>query len=485
MSAEEIAVKSEKSQQAEVKNQIKRIYLQQQQNKRNIILTDAETRIAKLKKIEGWILSHRTEISAAVDADFKKSPAEVESQEIFLVLSEIRHAVRHLKSWMKPKSTRRTLPLITVRTWIQYEPKGLVLIISPWNFPFLLAAGPLVSALAAGNCIIIKPSEFSPHTSRLVRTMVTELFLENEVAIICGTKEVAGELLKYPFNHIFFTGSNVVGKVIMSAAARNLSSVTLELGGKSPTIVDDTANLVDAAKKVAWGKFINAGQTCVAPDYVLVNETVQSTFLLLLKKELARFYGEGEQKRSTNPDFARIIDDQHYQRPKELIREAVGKGAKLETGGIPDNGQRYIPPTIIRNVKSDMQMMQEEIFGPVLPLLTFRTPDEAISIINQIPIPLAVYVFSKNKKNIREIFNNTSSGSGGINEVAIQFMHPYLPFGGLGESGFGNSHGFYGFKAFSHEKSFMKGNRWTPIKLLFPPYTGWKRRIINLLVRYF
>jgi aldehyde dehydrogenase (NAD+) len=466
-------------------NLIRQIFSQQQQKKAAMASTDVKARIARLKKIEDWILAHRDEINAAVFADFKKSAAEVESQEIFLVLSEIRHAIRRLKKWMKPKSTRRILPLVTLKTWIQYEPKGLVLIISPWNFPFLLAAGPLVSALAAGNCVVIKPSEFSPHTSRMVRKMVVDLFPREEVAVICGTRDVATELLKYPFNHIFFTGSSDVGKVIMSAAGKNLASVTLELGGKSPVIVDETADLTEAAKKIIWGRFINGGQTCVAPDYVLVSNKVQAQLLSHLKQELGRFYGEDDRQISNNPDYARIIDNRHYERLKDLIEEALALGAKSASGGLPNNSERYIPPTIMTGVSSAMRIMQEEIFGPILPVMGYDSLAGATKFVNQIPVPLAVYVFSKSKKNIREIFRSTASGSGGINEVVVQFMHPFLPFGGLGQSGFGSSHGFYGFKSFSHEKSFMKGNRWTPIKLLFPPYTNRKRRIIDILVRYF
>ncbi len=443
-----------------------------------------QDRVASLKMMKEWILTHRDEITAAVYQDFRKPHPETDSQEIYSVLTEIDHAVRHLKSWMKPHRVPRTLPLLAVRAWVKYVPRGLVLIISPWNFPFLLSAGPLVSAIAAGNCVMLKPSEYSHHTSRLVREMVKDIFPENQVAVICGSKETASELLKYPFNHIFFTGSTEVGKIVMAAAAKNLSSVTLELGGKSPAVVDETANLEDAARKIVWGKFINAGQTCIAPDFVVAHHKIISSLLDLMKKNIIRFYGN-ETDQNQSPDFARIIDRRHFERLNTLIREAVEKNARVEIGGIPEQNQYFIPPTILTGVTPDCRIMQEEIFGPVLPVISYESTEEALRLLKTDSSPLAVYIFSRSRKSIAQFFRYTHSGSGGINEVVIQFIHPYLPFGGRGSSGFGNSHGFYGFKTFSHEKAFIRGSRWNLLKLVHPPYNSTKKRIINLLIRYF
>ncbi|MBN2364835.1 MAG: aldehyde dehydrogenase family protein [Calditrichaeota bacterium] len=444
-----------------------------------------QDRRARLGKLEKWILDNRSHIIEAIYSDFRKPPAETESQEIFLVLKEIRHARRHLKKWMKRHPARRTLPLLTVRSWIEYVPKGIVLIISPWNFPFLLTAGPLISALAAGNCVIVKPSEFAPSTARLVRKMVKDLFPEQEVAVVCGSKEAASELLKYPFDHIFFTGSSEVGKKVMYAAAQNLCPVTLELGGKSPAVVDETANLKDAAQKIVWGKFFNAGQTCIAPDYVLAHEKIFLQLVDLMKNEIVNFYGKDQQEQMSSNDFARIIDRRHFNRLKDLLRDALNKNAHLETGSIPANSEKFIPPTILTDVNENMKIMQEEIFGPILPVIDYQTLEEAIDMINRQSIPLAVYVFSGSKNSVKKVFLHTRSGSGAINEVVVQFIHPELPFGGRGKSGFGSSHGFYGFKTFSHEKSFVSGNRWTPVKLLYPPYSKFKKKMINTLIKFF
>jgi aldehyde dehydrogenase (NAD+) len=312
-----------------------------------------------------------------------------------------------------------------------------------------------------------------------------EIFLEDEVMVFCGRKEVATKLLQYPFDHIFFTGSTAVGKTVMTAAAQNMTSVTMELGGKSPVLVDETADLKDAAEKIVWGKFMNAGQTCVAPDYVLVQEQVYQQFLDLAKETLAGYYGNSETERTASPDFARIIDDRHYRRLKNLIEDSVQGGAKIETGGVPDNMEMYIPPTILTNVPPDSKIMQEEIFGPVLPVLSYHSEDDTLRQMNRNGEPLAVYIFSRDRQKITRIFSRTTSGSGGINEVVIQFIHPNLPFGGIGKSGFGKAHGFYGFETFSNHRTYIKSNRWSPLKLLYPPFTSWKKKIIDILIRYF
>jgi aldehyde dehydrogenase (NAD+) len=464
---------------------IQDIFRKQQQQQKKRAPWTREERIARLSSLEDWILANRAEIIKAIYSDFKKPSLEVESQEIFVILSEIRHAKKHLRKWMKPNRVRSTLPLLMTRGWTEYAPKGVVLIISPWNFPFLLSIGPLISAIAAGNRAVLKPSEISMNTSLVIKKIINDLFPEDEVAVFCGKREVATQLLKYPFDHIFFTGSTEVGKIVMSAAASHMSSVTMELGGKSPAVVDETADLTDAAQKIVWGKFMNGGQTCVAPDYVLVHQTVSKQLIQLLKVQLEEYYGKDEAQRAANPDFARVIDSRHYLRLKNLMENSLHNGAKMITGTLPDKGDMYIPPTILSEISSDSTIMQEEIFGPILPVLEYRSFEEAIKLANDNGAPLAVYLFSKDKKAARTLFSMTRSGTGGINEVLIQFIHPNLPFGGTGLSGFGKAHGFAGFKSFSNERSFIKGNRWNPLKLLYPPYTGWKKKIVDILIRYF
>jgi aldehyde dehydrogenase (NAD+) len=271
----------------------------------------------------------------------------------------------------------------------------------------------------------------------------------------------------------------------MAAAAKNMASVTMELGGKSPVWIDETADLKDAAQKIVWGKFMNGGQTCVAPDYVLVKDNVHDDFVELLRVYLKKYYGNSLEEQEANPDFARVIDERHYCRLKELLRNGLDSGAKLEAGFLPDNGDFFIPPTILTRVPWNSAIMQEEIFGPILPVLTYSDLEETITHVTSNGQPLAVYIFSKNRQTIQTLFSRTQSGSGGINEVIIQFIHPNLPFGGTGSSGFGKAHGFHGFKTFSNERSFIRGNRWNPLKLLFPPFKDWKRKIIDVLVRYF
>ena len=351
--------------------------------------TDAKVRIAKLRQLLDWIYSNRNKIYQAIYADFKKPAAEVDLSEVYMVVSEIKHAIRHLKKWMKPKRVRRTLALLTTSSCIHYEPRGVVLIIAPWNFPFNLTVGPLVSAIAAGNCIIVKPSEISLNTTRLIKEMAEQLFPENEVAVFEGDKEVAEELLKTPFDHIFFTGSPAVGKIVMKAAAENLATVTLELGGKSPVIVDDTANIKDAVQKIAWGKYMNNGQSCVAPDYLLIHESKYEKFMEEFKVKIKKYYGESETDRENSNDFARIINDRHHDRLKKMINDTVELGAKIEIGGVAKEEERYIAPTVLSNVSPESPAMQEEIFGPVLPVTTFSSLEEALKFINsKAPIPM-------------------------------------------------------------------------------------------------
>jgi aldehyde dehydrogenase (NAD+) len=475
---------SEVAQMDSVRERINRIFTLQQKNVFSISNTTADQRIKKLKRIKDWILTKREGIHKAVYNDFRKPAAEVDLTEIYVVTSEIKHAVRHLKKWMKPRKVRRTLATITTKAWIRYEPKGVVLIISPWNFPINLTLGPMVSAIAAGNCIMLKPSEFTPHTLALIKELLTELFDENEVAIIEGEADVATELLYKPFNHIFFTGSSRVGKIVMKAAAEHLTSVTLELGGKSPVVIDETANIKDAAVKIAAAKFMNKGQACVSPDYIWVHNKNYQKFIDELKKQITRVYGETEAERLSSTSYPRIISDHHHERLVKMLDNSVSCGAKIEIGGEVLPSDKYISPTVLSNVSLDSPVMAEEIFGPILPILSFDSLEETIEMINSKEKPLAIYIFSKNKKNTEFILSNTSTGGSCINDVALHFLHLNLPFGGINNSGHGNSHGYFGFKAFSHERAVLKHYFFSPLKLLYPPYTKPVQKLIEWTVKY-
>lgn len=446
--------------------------------------TSAAERISRLRKLHSHILANRKKIQQALHLDFGKPASEVDITEIYVVLSEIRHVIRHLKRWMKPTKVRPTLAMSSTRSEIHYEPRGVVLIIAPWNYPFNLSLGPLVSAIAAGNCAIIKPSEYTPNTSSLIRQIVSEVFEAREVAVIEGAVSVSQALLELPFDHIFFTGSPAVGKLVMEAAARHLTSITLELGGKSPVIIGETANIDDAAQKIVGGKFANCGQTCVAPDYLLVARKVLPQLVNSLKRQIEKAYGQDEAERQASEDFARVVSQKHFARLKGLLEDALGNGASLEIGGITDPGQRYIAPTVLTDIGHGSALMSEEIFGPILPVLAVDSIEEAITIIQKKAKPLALYIFSSRQDEIDAVLSQTSAGGSCINEVAIQFLHLNLPFGGVNNSGIGNSHGIYGFKAFSHERAVLRHHRFSPLKLLFPPYKGLTKKLIDLTVKY-
>ncbi|MFL6247140.1 MAG: aldehyde dehydrogenase family protein [Thermoanaerobaculia bacterium] len=456
-------------------SEIDRIYDAQQRNRASIAATTAAQRLEKLRRFERLMLERRDEIRAAMWEDYRKPAAEVDLSEIYPVVSEARHAARHLRSWMKPKRVSTRLALFGSKSTIVYEPKGVVLIIAPWNFPFNLTLGPLVSAIAAGNCAMVKPSEMTPASTACMRRLVSELFDENEVAIVEGDASVAEELLRKKFDHIFFTGSPAVGKIVMKAAAEHLTSVTLELGGKSPVIVDATANVGEAAKKVAWGKFFNSGQICIAPDYALVHESVRDEFLAKLRASTAAL---GDASRGV------IVNDRHAARVKRLIDQAVEQGAEVALGGATQG--RSIDATILTRVSPDSAVMQEEIFGPVLPVLTYKSLDEAFAMIDAKEHPLVLYIFSRDRKVAREIVRRTRAGGTAINHTMIHFYELDLPFGGVGHSGVGRSHGFAGFEAFSNPRGVLDQRLpFSAIELLFPPYKGkFKEFLIDFTVRW-
>ena len=402
-----------------------------------------------------------------------KPAMEVATSELFPALSEINHAIDNLHRWTKPTKIDAPITFLGTRSEIVYEPKGTCLIIAPWNYPFNLCIGPLASCLAAGNTALLKPSELTPHTSAFIAKLVAEVFEDDLVTVVEGDAAIATELLQLPFDHIFFTGSPAVGKIVMKAAAERLASITLELGGKSPAIIDATANLKDAAKRIAFGKFLNNGQTCIAPDYVLVDKTIEKQFVDLLIQNISELFSRDE-------DYGRIVNDKHSGRLSNLLNDAIKKGATKH-----EALKKTFPPTVLTNVNDDMLVMQEEIFGPILPVMGIDI-SKAIDFVNSKPKPLGLYVFSNDPAFRKNALKNTSAGGVCINDCVLQFVHPDLPFGGVNNSGIGKAHGHAGFLAFTNEKPVVRQKRgYATAYLFYPPYTTLKRKIFDLVLRWF
>ncbi|MGA7384362.1 MAG: aldehyde dehydrogenase family protein, partial [Methylocella sp.] len=412
----------------------------------------APSRIAKLRKLEAAILANRDAIYRALATDLRKPDAEADLFDILPVISGMRHARRHLKFWMKPKRVAPTMTMFGTKARIRHEPRGVSLIIAPWNYPISLLLGPLTSAIAAGCPAMIKPSEMSPACSALMAKIIRETFAWQEIAVFEGDAAVSAALLDLPFDHIFFTGSPAVGKMVMTAAAKHLASVTLELGGKSPVIVDETSDVPKAARSVVWGKFTNCGQTCIAPDYAYVHQSCLPQFVDAAKNAIAKMYGNPAQ----SPDYCRMINQRHFERVSRLIDDAAARGATTLAGGERDDAQKFIAPTILTGAGDDAAIMQEEIFGPVLPVLAYSDLAEPIAAINKRPKPLALYVYAKDQARANRVLAETSAGGSCVNASIMQFGHENLPFGGINNSGLGNAHGFYGFRAFSHERAILE-----------------------------
>ncbi len=429
-----------------------------------------------LSKLADVIQKNEAAIITAMAQDFGKPETETVLTEILPVLQEIKHARRHLRRWMHPSRVGSTLATFGTTGRIRPEARGVCLIIAPWNYPFSLALGPLVSCLAAGNSAIIKPSELTPATSALIARLISDTFPADLVTVVEGAVETSKALLALPFDHIFFTGSPAVGKIIMSAAAKTLASVTLELGGKSPTIIGPEANLKSAADWVVFGKFSNAGQTCIAPDHLFVHAAIKEEFTSLLRARVAKAYG----RNSRPADLAQIVNTHHADRLGGLLADAIENGARVIHGG--NRKETRFEPTLIEAITPEMRIDHEEIFGPILPIITYEDLGEVITQINARPKPLSLYIFDKNRNRINRIVRETSSGSVGINLLLIQFIHNGLPFGGVNNSGLGNAHGQYGFRAFSHERAIMT-NHFSVLPLVFAPYTTGVKRIITIAKR--
>ncbi len=430
-------------------------------------------RRSQLQQLRASVSAAEADIFAALRADLGKCDLEAYIGELALVTGEIDYALKHLSRWSQPRRASIPFALKPARGRVMPEPLGVALIISPWNYPLQLALQPLVSAIAAGNCAIVKPSEVAAQTSALLAKLIAQTFSADYVTVIEGGVKTAQTLLAEPFDHIFFTGSPAVGKAVMRAAAEHLTPVTLELGGKNPCIVAADANIAVAARRIVWGKCFNAGQTCVAPDYLLVQKQVKDELLAAIAKTTLEFFGE---EMSKSPDYGRIISDRHFQRLQALMTDALTHGKKI-VGGQSDPKTRYIGLTVIDQLPSEAAVMQEEIFGPILPVLTYEELAEAIAFINQRPKPLALYLFSNDIAQQRAVETQISSGGLCFNETITQYAVPDLPFGGVGQSGIGSAHGKAGFDTFSHYKSVLKNPTWLDLPLRYPPY---KRKLALL-----
>lgn len=438
-------------------------------------------RIGQLKKLAEALRRHEGDLMQALRADLGKSEFESYATEIGLVLSSIRHTVKHLKRWARPKRVASTLAMFPAKSVIHKEPYGTVLIVGPFNYPVQLVVEPLIGAIAAGNCAVLKPSEATPNVSAALARIVEETFEPAYVRTVEGGKELTSALVRAPFDYIFFTGSTSVGKIVMEAAARNLVPVTLELGGKSPVIVDDTANVELAAKRIAWGKLMNAGQTCIAPDYALVHRSVKARFVAKLAEAIRAFYGEDA---SGSEDFGRIVNDRQFERLAGILEQDRGS---IVYGGRTDRAKLYIEPTLLDvgalGEEASAASMEEELFGPLLPIVAFDDLNEAIAFVRARPKPLALYLFTSSKPAEREVLTRVSFGGGCVNDTILHISNPRLPFGGVGASGLGAYHGRYSFDQFSHAKSIVRrGSSSIDPGIAYPPFRDrlkWVRRLMK------
>ena len=434
-------------------------------------------RKAQLKKLKHAIKIREDEISQALYMDLQKPDFEAFTSEIAFTYLEINHTLDNLKSWMKPDKVPTGMVHFPSRSKVIKDPLGVCMIIGPWNYPFQLQITPLIGAIAGGNAAVLKPSEMTPHTARIIETLIDETFDRAYISVVQGSgAEVVPALLKaHRFDHIFFTGSEPVGKKIAEQAAQKLTPVTLELGGKSPAIVDSTAKLKVSARRIAWGKFYNAGQTCVSPDYVLVEENVKEDFVRQMQQVIREFYGE---MHADHPDYGHIVNEKRFDTLKSYLEQG-----NILLGGQTDRKKRFIAPTLMDGVSLDSPIMQEEIFGPILPILTYKTLKEAKEIISRNPHPLSLYLFTENKSVEQEILRDVQFGGGAVNNTILHLSNPHLPFGGVGSSGYGRYHGKYSFDTFTHLKSVMKTGTWLDIKLRYPPYNISKKKLAKLFIR--
>tara|TARA_B100001287_G_scaffold181057_1_gene152656 strand:- start:2 stop:1399 length:1398 start_codon:yes stop_codon:yes gene_type:complete len=444
--------------------------------------SDFKQRIVKIKKIKNWIYLNKAKIRSALSKDLSRPELETNITEILTTVDMANDIIKNLKKWMAPKSIPSSLSVITSKSSIEYYPKGTVLIISPWNFPFQLCIAPLLYSIAAGNTAIIKPSEMTPATSNLVYEMVNELFEEKEVCVIEGAVEESQQLLELPFNHIFFTGSTLIGKKVVQASSKYLSSFTLELGGKSPVIIDKEFDSKKLINRLITTKFMNMGQTCIAPDYLVVHDDDYDNFLNQLINTLNVTYGKNFNDQLNSKSLGRIVNDKHLNRLVDLLENYK---SKILYGGDYSKDDLFVAPTIIDASSNEKEPLEQEIFGPIIPIVRYSSEQELEKIISNINTPLALYIFSSNKKFISKIKNNTSSGGLCINDMAAHFLNFNLPFGGVMSSGSGRYHGFSGFKEFSNQRSILHQSRINLLSIIGPPYTDKINKLVEwILVLY-
>lgn len=453
---------------------LKNLFDLQGENRWVVAQTTSKERIEKLQRLRKAIVKRQQEFYDAVWNDFHKPQTEAWLTEVFPALQEIDYTVNHLPDWMEDKDGSWSFLFPLNRSRSHFEPKGRVLIMAPWNYPFLLFVSPIVAAIAAGNVVIAKPSHKTPQVAAFLESLVAEVFPQNEVAVVLGAgAELGDQLLALPFDHVFFTGSPKVGAHVAECAAKIHAGVTLELGGKSPVIVLDDVKIKDAAKKIAWGKCLNAGQTCIAPDYLLCLSKLVQPLAEAIAQEICKMYGDTEDARRLSKNFVHIVESRAVERHQALINDALSKGATAVIGGTfteADTEDRYTPATVLTSVTPDMKIMESEIFGPILPIIAYDSLDEAIQFVQARPKPLALYIFGKSENRINEVIARTTSGSTCVNHCILQIENLSVPFGGVGMSGTGNYHGFYGFKTFSHERNIMEQGAFDAMNYLYPPY---------------
>ena len=440
------------------------------------ITKSTKFRMEQLTILKKTIKKYEKDIIQALYRDLRKSEFEAYTTEIGLVYDNIAFMIKHLEKWMEPKQVKTPLALMPSKSFIMHDPYGTVLIIAPFNYPFQLVMEPLLGAIAGGNCAVIKPSESTPHTTKVIQKIISETYDPRYIRVMEGEKEETSLLIHAPFDFIFFTGSVKVGKLVMKAAAERLTPIALELGGKSPVIVDHTANLEVAAKRIIWGKFVNAGQTCIAPDYVVVEETVKEKFIELLKQTILQFYGKTIQD---SPDFGRIVNTNHFDRLKTILEREKDQ---IMFGGKIDCTDLYIEPTLLTGIDFSSPSMEDELFGPILPIIGYTDLPAIIHRIRKLPKPLAAYVFSENERAQQYFLEEFSFGGGCINDTISHAGSAYLPFGGVGNSGVQAYHGESSFTLFTHQKSIIKKSTKLPVNIVFPPYKN-KVKLVRTLLK--
>lgn len=439
---------------------------------------DVDYRISALKRLRGAIKAHEKDIADALYKDLRKSELESYMSETGMVLDEIKYELKHIRKWSRTKRVKTPIAQFISKSFVVPQPYGVVLIMAPWNYPVQLCLEPLVGAVAAGNTAIVKPSAYAAEVSRCLANIVEEVFPPEYVAVVEGGREQNTQLLEEKFDYIFFTGSETVGKIVMEKASRHLTPVSLELGGKSPVIVDRTANLEVSARRLAFGKYLNAGQTCVAPDYLLIERSVKDNFLECFERAVSEFFPKG--------DFSNmpvIVNDKHFKRLMAAIDASKAKGAKVFMGGNGDVGSRFIEPTVLDDVSWDSPVMEQEIFGPILPVIEYDNLDDVLDIIKQRPKPLALYLFSNDKAVQRKVLSSVPYGGGCVNDTIIHLATPYMGFGGVGESGMGSYHGKRSFDTFTHYKSIVKKSNVIDLPMRYHPYSEKKLAFIKKVMK--